>query len=232
MTQKQKNWISIASVAVFVVFCALCGWIIGVPMIRLAREPDAFRQWVDSYGIWGKLIFVGMVFLQVIVALIPGEPLEMVAGYAFGAFEGTVLTLVGIILGSAAVFLLVRRFGAPLLEVFFTSRQIRDVSFLKNPKKTRILAFLLMLIPGTPKDLLSYFAGLTNLSLSQWLLIVSVARIPSVVTSTASGGAVGAENYPLAVVMIALTALVSIAGIGYYRWLCLQERNQNDAINK
>lgn len=189
-------------------------------MLRLAGEPDQFRAWVDASGIWGKLLFVGMVCLQVIIALIPGEPLELAAGYAFGAVEGTFLSMIGILLGSLVIFLAVRRFGLDFVQIFFPEKELKRLSFLKNEKKAKALAFILMTIPGTPKDLLSYFAGLTPLSLGQWLKIVAIARIPSLVTSTVSGGAAGEKQYILSGVMLVVTMLLSLGGIWYYRKIC------------
>jgi uncharacterized membrane protein YdjX (TVP38/TMEM64 family) len=104
-----------------------------------------------------------------------------------------------------------------LVEVFFSAEKIREFAFLKNPKKTKVIAFLLMLIPGTPKDFLSYFAGLTQLSLRQWLLIVAVGRLPSLITSTATGALAGEENYILSIAMLGITALLTLLGILYYR---------------
>lgn len=220
MTDKQKRLAYLLAVIVFVIFCLIVGWYIGVPMVRMAEEPAQFQAWVDRSGIWGRLLFVGMVFLQVIVALIPGEPLELAAGYAFGAVEGTLLSMIGIVLGSLVIFCTVRRLGPKFVEVFFPEKELKRLSFLKNPKKAKVLAFILMTIPGTPKDLLSYFAGLTPLSLRQWLGIVVIARIPSLVTSTVSGGAAGERNYVLAVVMLILTLMMSGAGMLYYRKIC------------
>lgn len=220
MTDKQKKWLYILAVCIFLVFCGLTGWYIGVPMIHFAEEPELFQAWVDRSGIWGRLLFVGMVFLQVIVALIPGEPLELAAGYAFGMVEGTLLSMAGIVLGSAVIFLLVRRFGSKLVEVFFSEKDLKRLSFLKNPKKTKVLAFILMMIPGTPKDMLSYFAGLTPLTLKEWLVIVVIARIPSLVTSTISGGAAGEQNYILAAASLAVTLMLSGIGVVYYRKIC------------
>lgn len=220
MTDKQKRLAYLLAVIVFVIFCLIVGWYIGVPMVRMAEEPAQFQAWVDRSGIRGRLLFVGMVFLQVIVALIPGEPLELAAGYAFGAVEGTLLSMIGIVLGSLVIFCTVRRLGPKFVEVFFPEKELKRLSFLKNPKKAKVLAFILMTIPGTPKDLLSYFAGLTPLSLRQWLGIVVIARIPSLVTSTVSGGAAGERNYVLAVVMLILTLMMSGAGMLYYRKIC------------
>ena len=220
MTDKQKKWLYILAVCIFLVFCGLTGWYIGVPMIHFAEEPELFQAWVDRSGIWGRLMLVGMVYLQVIVALIPGEPLELAAGYAFGMVEGTLLSMAGIVLGSAVIFLLVQRFGSKLVEVFFSEKDLKRLSFLKNPKKTKVLAFILMMIPGTPKDMLSYFAGLTPLTLKEWLGIVVIARSPSLVTSTISGGAAGEQNYILAAASLAVTLMLSGIGVVYYRKIC------------
>lgn len=223
MTEKQKKWVFAAAFVVFVVFCVLTGWLVGVPMVEFANDPERFREWVDASGIWGRVLFVGMVVLQVVVAFIPGEPVELAAGYAFGFWEGSALTMAGFLLGSWLVFALVRKFGVKLVEVFFHKNKIAELRFLQNPRKAKIIAFLLMLIPGTPKDFLSYFAGLTPLTLSQWLRIVAFARIPSLVTSSLTGAAAGEENYLLSGVMLAVTLIISISGILYYRHICKQE---------
>lgn len=226
MTQQHKKWVAAGAFLIFLLFCGLVGYYIGVPMIRLVKEPAQFQALVDSFGIWGRLIFIGMVALQVVVAFIPGEPVELAAGYAFGFWEGTALTIAGFLLGSWIVFVLVRRFGVRLVEVFFPPEKIHHFSFLKNPKKAETLAFLLMLIPGTPKDFLSYFAGLTPITLGRWLLIVAIGRIPSLVTSTATGAAAGQKNYVLAVITLAITLVLTLAGLFYYRWICREQKRQ------
>lgn len=223
MTEKHRKLLYILAVAIFLIFCAAVGYFVGVPMVRMADDPEQFRAWVDSFGAWSRLIFVGMVFLQVIVALIPGEPIELMAGYVFGLVEGTLLAMAGILLGSWAVFALVRRFGPKFVRVFFPEKELKRLSFLKNPKKSGVLAFILMTIPGTPKDLLSYFAGLMPLKTWQWLLIVAVSRIPSLMTSTVSGAAAGEENYVLAAVVFVLTVIAGAIGIVYYRRICRRQ---------
>lgn len=226
MTEKQRKAFWFCGFVIFLIFCGAVGWFVGRPMLKMADDPETFRVWVDSFGVWGRLVFVGMVFLQVLVALIPGEPIELMAGYMFGAVEGTLLAMAGILLGSLVIFLLVRKLGVKMVQVFFKDKEIKRLAFLKNPKKSMVLTFVIMMIPGTPKDLLSYFVGLTPVKLWQWLLIVLVARIPSLVTSTVSGAAAGQENYVLAAVTFAVTALLSIAGIIYYRFLCKQQTTE------
>lgn len=228
MTEKHRKLVAVMAIVIFIVFCAAVGYYVGVPMVRLAEDPQQFQAMVDSYGIWSRLIFIGMVVLQVIVAFIPGEPIELAAGYAFGFVEGTLLTLAGFLIGSLLIFLLVRKYGVKLVEVFFPMEKINQFSFLKNPKKTKTLAFILMLIPGTPKDFLSYFAGLTQLPLKTWMLIVAIGRLPSLITSTATGAAAGEANYILSAVMLGITLLLTSAGIIYYRMICKQQKEESE----
>lgn len=225
MTQKTQKLLWLLGVGIFLLFCFTAGWYIGIPIVQTAKEPEMFRLWVDSHGILGRLIFVAMVVIQVLVAFIPGEPVELLAGYAFGVLEGSLLTMTGFLIGSLLIFLLVRRFGVRLVEVFFSREKISELGFLKNPKKAQVLAFILMSIPGTPKDFLSYFAGLTPLTLKQWLRIVVIARLPSLLTSTITGAAAGEENYLLSASMLALTLFMSFLGILYYQRLTKAEKS-------
>ena len=220
LNEKQKKWIAAGAVVIFILFSAAIFWFVGRPMIRFARQPELFRAWVEQRGIWGKIAYVGMVFLQVLVAVIPGEPLEICGGYAFGAFWGTVLCLLGAMLGSVAVFAFVRRFGQPLVEVFFSREKLDSLRFLHSSPRRDALFWLIFTVPGTPKDLLCYFAGLTDLPWRTWLLISSVGRIPSIVTSTIGGDALGVQNYQFALIAFGVTLAISGVGLLIYRAVC------------
>lgn len=220
MTDRHKKIIGWVSVGIFVLFTALIVYYIGRPMLRFVSQPEQFRDWVDAHGIWGRLAFVGMMALQVVVAIIPGEALEIGAGYAFGAVLGTFLCILGAVIGSVLVFILVRTLGAKLLEVFFPLEKIRSLKFLQNTRRLNLLVFIVFFIPGTPKDLLCYFVGLTKMKLSVWIAITAVARIPSVVTSTMGGNALGLGNYGFAIAVFAGTFVISVAGILIYNHIC------------
>ena len=199
MTDKHKRIVSILVLIFFVVFMVVVFWFAGMPMIRFVEDPDQYRSWIEGKGILAQLSFVAMVFFQVIIAIIPGEPLEICAGYAFGTLEGTILCILGIALGSLVIFILVRTLGVKLVEVFFSVEKIRSMRFLRDNRKRNTLAFIIMIIPGTPKDLVSYFAGLTSMKLHEWLIISTIARIPSIVTSTLGGSALAEKDYTFAI---------------------------------
>lgn len=229
LTEQQKKTLSVLAIVIFVLLSAALAWFVGRPMVRFARQPEQFRAWVDGHGAWGPLAYVAMVFLQVLVAIIPGEPLEIAGGYAFGAWAGTALCLLGAVLGSVTVFALVRRWGRGLVEVFFPADKLEKLQFLlhTSPKRTALF-WLIFTVPGTPKDLLCYFAGLTDLPWGAWLLIATVGRLPSIVTSTVGGSALGEQNYRAAVIAFALA--LAVAGVGYviYRAVCRRNGQKPD----
>lgn len=227
LTERQKKWIAGTGIALFVVLSVLVCWFAGRPLIQFAREPDRFRDWVDAQGPWGPLLFMGMVVLQIVVAIIPGEPLEIVAGYAFGALEGTLWCLLGAFVGRVAVFLLVRRFGTRAVEVFFPLDKLQSLHFLQNQRRLTFWVFFLFFLPGTPKDVLCYIVGMTKLPLRSWLLISAVAPVPSIVTSTIGGDALGMGNYAFAALVFGITIVISSLGLLAYRAICrARERSE------
>ena len=219
LSLKTKKIISVISIIFFIVFCLIVGYFVGKPMINFVSQPEMFRNWVESKGFLGKIAFIGMVIFQVVIALVPGEPLEIGAGYAFGGFEGSVLCILGITLGSMLVFWLVRKFGVKLVEVFFPIDKINHLKILKNKKRTGFIIFLIFFLPGTPKDLITYFVGLTDIKFSNFLLLASLARLPSIITSTLGGGALGTKEYISAIIIFLVAGVLSLLGIIFYRFL-------------
>lgn len=207
----------------------LAGILASEPLMRFISEPETFRLWVRKRGTAGRAAYVGMVVLQIVVAFIPGEPLEIAAGCAFGAAEGTALCLLASSLGSTLVILLVRRYGMRLVELFFAREQLKSLRFLCTSPRRMLLFTAIYIVPGTPKDLLCYFGGLTDIPLPALLLICSVGRVPSIVTSTLGGNALGTKRYLIAGIVFAATLLVSGAGLLLYRHICKQnERRGGD----
>ena len=217
LTRRQQRITDVVSVLIATAVTTFLFVYIGKPLINFITEPEQFRIWVENHGILGRLIFVLIVLLQVIIALIPGEPLEIAAGYSFGMVEGTLLYLGGAVLGSVIVFLLVRRFGIRFLEIFFTAEKLQSLRFLKNNRRRSVLLFLIFLIPGTPKDLLCYYAGLTDMKFSTFLIINLVGRLPSLLSSTIGGDALGMQSYTVAIIVFAITLLISAVGYLIYQ---------------
>ncbi len=225
--QKRRKIISVISLAVFIAFTIVVSVTIGKNMISRLSDPDGFRMWVEQHGFWGQLAMIGMMALQVIVAIIPGEPMEIGAGYAFGGLEGMILCLIGAAVGSSFVFILTRIFGIKMVEAFISREKINSLKFVKDSKRLNLLIFILFFIPGSPKDVLTYFVGLTEMKLGTFLLLTTFARIPSVITSTLGGNALGLQNYTFAILVFCITAAVSLLGCLIYKKISSKHGKEN-----
>lgn len=213
----RRRVVSLLSIFIFIGLFIFLFFAVGKPLIQFVEEPEQFRAWLDSYGIWGRVIFVGMTLLQILIGIIPGEPLEIGAGYAFGVWEGFLLCEIGILIGSALIWCFSHYLGIKAVEAFYPREKLNELKFLKDSQKLNITTFILFFIPGTPKDMLTYVLGLTPMKLSTCLFITTVARIPSVITSVIGGSALGEQNYLTAVIVFAVTGLISLGGILFYK---------------
>ena len=115
-----------------------------------------------------------------------------------------------------------KRFGRPFVELFFPAEKIDSIRIFNDPKKLNTLAFIVFLVPGTPKDLLTYVAGLTPMKLGTWMFITSVARVPSVITSTIAGAAINEKKYGTVILVFVLAAILALAG--YAVWYKLNQK--------
>lgn len=220
MTQYERRrkilaGISLAVVVLLVVFVTL---FVSRWLSSFSRED--FRDYVRSFGVLAPAVMLGLQILQVFIALIPGELVESAAGFILGPWLGTLVCYLGIALASALILTLTRRYGVKLVEVFISREKINELRFLSTEQKRNALIFLLFFIPGTPKDLLTYFVGLTDIRLKTFLLLSMVARIPSVITSTFGGHLLGEERYIGAVILYGITGVLCLLGmLGYNQYL-------------
>ena len=187
-----------------------------IPFAGKLYDPalrDRFILWMRSMGFWGCGALFLLQMLQVIVAVIPGEPFELAAGALCGGFGGTALCLAGCLTASAVVFLVSRKFGAQLLRRLFRADQLEKFAFLRDSRKLETVTLLLFLLPGTPKDMLTYLAGTTEIPMTRFLVISTFARIPSVVTSTYLAEELLAGRWHAAALLLGVTFALGIAGI-------------------
>lgn len=222
--QRRRKAVALLSLILVLILCLGLTWVLYRKLKAVGGTPEDFKSFIDTFGVSGWLVALGIQVLQVIVALIPGEVVEIGMGYAFGAVQGTVLCMVGVAIASTVVFLLTKRFGVRLLELFFPREKIDGLRFINSEQKLDRMVFILFFIPGTPKDLLTYFVGLTRMRLSQFLAISLIARIPSVVSSVIGGNLISSRNYVAAAILFAITGAVSLLGMLLYNALLHQKQ--------
>lgn len=224
--QRRRRWLAGISLVIVALLAGLATWFAWRWLDSFSEEQ--FRAYIRSFGAWGWAVMLGLQVLQVFVALIPGELLESAAGYAFGPVGGTLICYLGVAAGSAVIFWLTRRFGVRLVEVFISREKINELRFLKTDRRRNTLIFWIFFLPGTPKDLLTYFVGLTDIRFSTFMALSLVARIPSVLSSTVGGHLLGEGRYVGAIWLYGITALVSLAGVLVYNAVIRRRRAAAD----
>jgi uncharacterized membrane protein YdjX (TVP38/TMEM64 family) len=178
------------------------------------------RDWVQGWGPAAPLVFVAAQALQVIVFAIPGEVVQIAGGYLFGGWMGTLLSLSGILLGSAVAFFLSRFLGRPFVAAVVPPPQLQRVEKLVQSRSSRVVFFLLFLVPGVPKDILCYIAGLTPMGFFYFLGVSVVGRLPGIIGSSMIGGAARSRRW------VAL-GILSVAAIAlFFAGLLLRPRLQ------
>ena len=199
-------------------FVAVFGALIALSILyrrelwSIFRSPEDLRSWISSFGATAPLVFVGLQALQVIIFVIPGEVPQVAGGYLFGIWTGTVLSIVGIAAGSSIDFLLARIFGLPFVRLWFKERQIRRAQALANSRRSRIAMFLLFVIPGIPKDILCYVAGLSRMGYLSFLAISMAGRTPGILGSALMGDAAAAQRWVLAGSVFVVSTLLFVVG--------------------
>ena len=214
--EKSKRRFLIFIIIFFIITVTLA--LIFLPFIKNLRDKEyqeAFSGWVTGLGLKGVFILLGLQILQIIVAVIPGGPTQVIAGAAYGTWKGLLILETGCLISTVIIFFMVRKFGKPFLIRFFTEDLLSTWGFLANEKKTAMVTFILFLLPGVPKDFLTYFAPLTKLSLVQFTLISIFARFPAMLSSTLMGDSVIKGKWLLFLFIFGITAVVGIMGIHF-----------------
>ena len=187
------------------------------PMINFIEDPVSLSLWMEDAGIWGPIIFILLNTLQVLLAIIPGGPFEVAAGALFGPWIGTLMCDIAMSAGGVITFLFVRKFGMRFIELFTTREKIDSVKFLHANEKSTSLLFLFFLLPGTPKDLMCYVVGLTDIKLSTWILINVVGRFPAILLSALGGSALGEQRYGIFIAAFAIIIVLYFLGMFLYK---------------
>lgn len=171
------------------------------PIIRALLSEGgrlAFKAKLDSMGTGKFWVLAGLQLLQILLVVLPGEPLEVMAGMCYGTLWGTIFILGTVFVTTTIIFLLVRRFGKSYVEHFFKKEKLEKIEnskFFKDPKNVELVMVVLFLIPGTPKDLLVYLGGLLPIKARRFILISTFARFPSVISSTMVGSNILKGNF-------------------------------------
>lgn len=206
-------------IGIFLTVLLVAYLLFGRSMTEFITDTESFKQWLDAYKGLSGAIFVFIRAFQTVIKIIPAEPLEIAAGYVFGTWGGLALCSLGTFLGSLVIVVLARLLGSKFVSAFINEEQLKSLSIIRNKKNQRLFLFIFYLIPATPKDLLTYAAGSLKMNMAEFFIITTIARIPSIVTSTICGSQLEQNNIKTAAIVFIATALVSaVCALIYNRY--------------
>jgi len=173
----------------------------------------AFKEKVQSSGIYGFLALLGLQFAQIFLVIFPGEPLEILAGMCYGAVWGTIFTFFCVALTTTILFWTVRKYGKKFIYNSFDKSRIDKIEkskIFQNPNKIEIILALCFAITGAPKDILVYIGGLLPIKPLRFILIATFCRFPSIVSSTIVGEYFSEGNWKVSIIVYGITFAITI----------------------
>lgn len=209
--------IRIIAVALFLIIAAAIT-VAAIPYCKLLATEDGLAKAKDKVmeaGALGPVIFMLLVVAQIIIAFIPGGPVEILGGVLFGTAGGTVLCMLGFLLGTSAVYSMVKKVGKPLVSAFVSEDRFEKFKFLKKEKNLELIVFIMFLIPGIPKDALTYFIPLTSINGKKFCILATLARFPATISSVMIGSSLQNRNLTMGIIAFVITAVLGIVGILY-----------------
>ena len=202
----------IAACALFIALTvAICA-----PLLPLVSNPEKFERFIAEMGAWGRFVFVGVQMLQSILP-IPLELTTVAGGYIFGRWQGLLLTVSSILISTTIIYYVSKAFGSRVIGLFLSPQKQKKIRYLNDPKLRNTLTWIFFLIPGLPKRMFVFSAGLTQQGFKQFLFISTVARLPALLACTFGGDALGEGNYGLAAALLILMVAVAVVSLVLYR---------------
>lgn len=179
----------------------------------ILKDPNEVRRIINSYGQYSILAFIVLQMLQVIVFFIPGEIVQIAGGYIFGTLFGSVISLIGISLGSIIIFIICNIYGKPFVEKIISKRHLNFFKKVLKLGSVNYIVFLLYLIPGIPKDALAYICGISDISLKNFVIYSTLGRFPGIFMSAYFGAKIGTDNKHLLIGIAIVATVLFLVGV-------------------
>ena len=187
-----------------------------IPVMKNIATPEGqaeFKYRIQHSGLKGLILLFGLQIAQIFLFVLPGEPLEILAGMCYGEVGGTVFILVSVAITTAVIFFLVRKYGRKFIYEICDQEKIEKLEnskYFKNTKNLEYTLIILFMIPGTPKDLLVYLGGLLPIKPKRFILIATLARFPSIISSTLAGANMMKAKWITMILVYIIPLLIAI----------------------
>lgn len=208
-----KRILSVLGFPALLVLVGILAFVFRDSLFGLFRSSESIRAWVEARGALAPLAFMGLQVLQVVIFVIPGEIVQVAGGFAFGLWGGAFWSILGILAGSLVNFAVGRLLGRPFVESVFGAERISRVDAATAGGKAAAGFLLLFVIPGIPKDILTYAAGASSLPFGVFIVVSTLGRLPGILGSAYMGSAVYDKEFRLAIVILVVSTALFALGL-------------------
>ena len=184
---------------------------------------------VREAGPAGFLILLAVQFLQIVVAFIPGEVVQVAAGMIYGPWVGALIIFIGCVISSAFIFVLVHKLGMPFVQAMVPEGALQKFRAFERTGKLNMLVFVRFLIPGLPTDGFTYLVPLTDMKLPTFVLLSNLARLPGIALSTYAASGLATGDYAESIAIFAVTALIAVVALLVYGRVAKRMDAKNNA---
>jgi len=202
-------------------FALLIFIVVGLPVYLIVfrqdlwqsfKSPQDVRDFIDIYHGKSFLIMLAAQIVQIVIAVLPGQAVEFATGFMFPFWEGLIIMVLGSLIGSAICYWLARILGANMINFLFGEGKVGKVLQKIESKKGYLGIFIIYLIPGVPKDVLNYVAGLTDMEFLPFLIMSNAARIPAVSVTLLVGTHTFNGEWTLVAILIGAVLVLCLVG--------------------
>jgi uncharacterized membrane protein YdjX (TVP38/TMEM64 family) len=173
---------------------------------------------LENYKGATYLALIGLQVMQIVISIIPGQPIQFASSFIYGFWNGYLISMIGAIIGTFLTYHMARFLGKDALHILFGERRVSEIIKRLNSTKSYGVITLIYMIPGIPKDIMCYVAGISEIKIIPFLIISTIGRTPGIVGSLLIGSMLESENY------IGLVALVVVAIVIFYIFIRNRKR--------
>ena len=200
---KKKDIIKFALLSIFLLTIITCG-IIFSNKIKENINFENVREFIGDNKLLSYVIFIFLQILQVVIFIIPGDIINATGGFVFNMFLGSILSFIGVVIGSIMAFYISRFLGYNFVNRFIKKDKIdKFVNFFQS-NTGFVSLFIFCNLPFVPKDVLMYCAGLTPLNAKKTLITYCLSRIPGIIIWVS----MGANIYNQSIIGIIITLVI------------------------
>lgn len=206
------------------------------PSLRLFFEGNSLSYVIEnikSRGAAGVFVLFGLQFLQIIIAFIPGEVVQVAAGMLYGPWLGALIVLVGCVLSSSVIYQIVYRLGVPFVRDMLSKEHLEKFYSFERSNKLNVVVFVLFLIPGMPKDVFTYLVPLTGMRMRTFLILTTAGRLPGVLVSTYAAAGLAEGEIVSSLIIFGIAAVLLVLGMVFRdRIFALLENKKEEHVQK